>query len=79
MYLDICIYICIHINVLIAPTRQWIFGPWADPQRALGSEGRLGPDVGAPWDPGPAPLRGQGPLWPMGPCGNRPMAQGSMA
>ena len=28
--------------------------------RPLAPVGRLGPDVGPPWAPGPAPLRGQG-------------------
>ena len=42
---DIYIYIYIHINVLIAPIRPWILGPWAGPQRA-------------PWAPkGPVGIR----------------------
>ena len=40
--------------MLIAPIRHWILAPWADPQSVLAPEGRLGPDVGAPWAPGPA-------------------------
>ena len=67
----------------MAPIRPWILGPIPKghhaPQRTLAPEGRLGPDEGFPWAPSPAPLRGQGPLGSMGPFGDRPMAEGSMA